>query len=85
MRGYDIQTKIQRLRVLLNKFRKRSRTIKKKQKENKMNGRFKYQKFRKPIEGEQLSSFFYEFYQHLEAEFERLTEYILSIKYEDKE
>lgn len=49
-----------------------------------MNDRFKYQKFRKPIAGEKLSSFFYEFYQHLEAEFERLTEYILSKEYETK-
>jgi hypothetical protein len=40
-----------------------------------MNDRFVYQKFRKPKGGEQLSSFFYEFYQHLEAEFERLTGY----------
>ena len=50
-----------------------------------MQDRFKYQKFRKPIGGEAFSDFFCEFYQHLEAEFERLTEYILSKKYEDKE
>lgn len=43
-----------------------------------MQDRFKYQKFRKPIAHEEFSDFFYEFYQHLEAEFERLTEYILS-------
>lgn len=49
-----------------------------------MNDRFKYQKFRKPKGGEQIHSFFNEFYQHLESEFERLTEYILS-KYEDEE
>ena len=49
-----------------------------------MQDRFKYQKFRKPIGGEEFSDFFYEFYQHLEAEFERLVEYILSKKYEDK-
>ena len=49
-----------------------------------MNDRFKYQKFRKPKGGEQLYSFFDEFYQHLESEFERLAEYILSIKYEDE-
>lgn len=49
-----------------------------------MNDRFKYQKFRKPKGGEQIPLFFAELYQHLEAEFERLTEYILS-KYEDKE
>ena len=49
-----------------------------------MDNRFKYQKFRKPIGGEEFSDFFYEFYQHLEAEFERLTEYILSKKYEDE-
>lgn len=50
-----------------------------------MNDRFKYQKFRKPKSGEPIYLFFNEFYQHLEAEFERLTEYILSIKYEDEE
>ena len=50
-----------------------------------MQDRFKYQKFRKPVDGETFSDFFYEFYQHLESEFERLTEYILSKKYEDKE
>ena len=50
-----------------------------------MQDRFKYQKFRKPIGGEEFSDFFYEFYQHLESEFERLTEYILSKKYESKE
>ena len=43
-----------------------------------MDNRFKYQKFRKPIAHEEFSDFFYEFYQHLEAEFERLVEYILS-------
>lgn len=43
-----------------------------------MDNMFKYQKFRKPIGGEEFSTFFYEFYQHLEAEFERLVEYILS-------
>ena len=49
-----------------------------------MENRFKYQKFRKPIAHEEFSDFFYEFYQHLESEFERLVEYILSKKYEDK-
>ena len=49
-----------------------------------MDNRFKYQKFRKPKDGELFYLFFYEFYQHLESEFERLTEYILSKKYEDK-
>lgn len=49
-----------------------------------MQDRFKYQKFRKPIAHEEFSDFFYEFYQHLEAEFERLVEYILSKKYEDE-
>ena len=44
---------------------------------------FKYKKFRKPRGGEQIYSFFEELYQHLEAEFERLTEYMLSTKYED--
>ena len=49
-----------------------------------MENRFKYQKFRKPIANEEFSDFFYGFYQHLEAEFERLTEYILSKKYKDE-
>ena len=50
-----------------------------------MKDKFKYQTFRKPIDGEEFSTFFYEFYQHLEAEFERLVEYILSKKYENEE
>ena len=45
-----------------------------------MQDKFKYQKFRKPENGELFGFFFYEFYQHLEAEFERLVEYILSKK-----
>ena len=50
-----------------------------------MENRFKYQKFRKPIAHEEFSDFFYEFYQHLEAEFERLVEYILAEKYENED
>lgn len=49
-----------------------------------MNDGFKYQKFRKPKGGEQIYLFFDEFYQHLEVEFERLTEYILSKECETK-
>ena len=41
-----------------------------------MKDKFEYQKFREPLGGEQFSKFFYEFYQHLEAEFERLVEHI---------
>lgn len=43
-----------------------------------MNDSFKYQKFREPEFNETFHHFFYEFYQHLENEFERLAEYILS-------
>ena len=41
-----------------------------------MDNKFEYQKFREPIGGEQFSKFFYEFCEHLGAEFERLVEYI---------
>ena len=50
-----------------------------------MQDKFKYQKFRKPEDGELFYLFFNEFYQHLEAEFERLVEYILAEKYENED
>ena len=46
-------------------------------KSNKIQNKFKYQKFREPVGGELFSDFYYEFYKHLEAEFERLVKYIL--------
>lgn len=40
--------------------------------------KFKYEKFRKPECGETFHKFFYELFQHLESEFERLTEYVIA-------
>lgn len=39
--------------------------------------KFQYEKFREPKGKETFHEFFYEFFKHLESEFERLIEYIL--------